>query len=61
MLGLSDEVRVVVELWATADAKLELTDEEAETFFEPSGPAPTYFDDRCGFHRFYLLLLSEAA
>lgn len=54
MLGLSDEVRVVVELWTTTDAKLELTDEEAETFFEPSGPAPSYFDDRRGFHRFYL-------
>jgi hypothetical protein len=54
MLGLSHEARVVVELWAAADATLELSDAEAETFFTPSGPLQTYFDDRRGFQRFYL-------
>lgn len=54
MLGLSDEARVVAELWAAADVTLELSDAEAETFFAPSGPLPTYLNDRRGFQRFYL-------
>jgi hypothetical protein len=54
MLGLSNEARLVVELWSSADATLELTDAEAETFFDPLGPLPSYFDDRRSFQRFYL-------
>jgi hypothetical protein len=54
MLDLSDEARLIDDMWTAADVTLQLSDAQEEEFFEPTGPLSRYFDDRRSFHRFYL-------
>lgn len=54
MLDVSDEKRVVEELWAAAKIRVKLPMLTAKYFFEPKGPMPCHTNSRRSFHRFYM-------
>lgn len=54
MLDVSDEKRIVEELWVAAKIRVKLPMLTAKYFFEPKGPMPCHHNSRRSFHRFYM-------
>lgn len=54
MLVVRDEERLIQDVWASAQAQVQLPAAMAKSFFVPSGPMRGHFDNRRSFHRYYL-------
>jgi hypothetical protein len=54
MLELNYDQKLMDDLWAATSAKVELSEPFKRKFMELQGPAPTYFDNRRTYHRYYM-------
>ena len=54
MLDVTDDERVIDELWESAPTKVRLSEPFRKVFFAPRGAMPLYHDNRRVYHRYYM-------
>ena len=54
MLDCSNGKQLIGDLWESASPKVNLPEPLSEQFFAPRGPMPVFYDNKRGYHRYYM-------